>query len=347
MTFYSGSINSTTPNTDIMTVLNTNIAAHAAWEFVETVTGTPSTRVTDVYKCLGTSNSFGVDFYVGVCRSATAGAAWGFVIGEGWDSGTKKFTNPGVRCAYNTALTIETDLSYGTDRHAANETTLVAATDGFLRAAGMALVDSGINYAASTAYTWYLSVTNDRIVFTSTSNSGTVGLYVGLYDSFHSTSLDPFPLYCGALSASPHATSFRDVSRSSTVRENGCATRDSGSGSRTQALATSVSVHPWTWTGAGSNLATTTLTKEPISNKWWPSRVMLVSIGHAGAIKGLLKSDVLMLNLGETSEVYGDTVTIDGVAYRFCGSGPGIAGSSPTSSGNGSVIVSYWVSESA
>src|SRR5690606_322196 len=66
MTYQTGSILSATPSADAMSIIESMLTAHPAWEFVENyVDGTYTNRV---WKCLGTENDFGQDFYVAFMR---------------------------------------------------------------------------------------------------------------------------------------------------------------------------------------------------------------------------------------------------------------------------------------
>jgi hypothetical protein len=307
-----------------MSTINSLIAAHPAWEFVETVVGSTATNITDVYKCLGSLNSFGTDFFVGIGRTgATPGTATvGMFIGETYDSGAKTFGKGAPWCAYNTALTVAADFSYGTARHVANETSMVATTDGFLRSVGGHSAHARAPGLASTNFSWWLSVTNDRIVYGTSNGGGLLSVYGGLYDSFHAVAIDPFPLVACSLWPAL-LTSAYDPRLHATASPGGAFTRDAAlAGTIAGAFRGGVSGHPWTQdhgsqAGYWSSAA---LSKEPMSGKWWPSRAMVYPESRAGAIKGLLKPDVLVLDMGEVGEVQGDTLTIDGVVHtQICG----------------------------
>ena len=339
MSFNTASLNSVTPAQTFMDTIKTIIDAHAAWVFVEQVIGTVTTNITDVYKCLGSVNSFGTDFYVGVCRSGAtpATASVGFIIGETYDSTLKKFGKGGIWCSYGATLTVESDLSYLTPRHVANETTLAAITEGFLRSVCYSATHGVAPGTSGVAYNYWISVSNDRIVLNNSNLQPAV--YLGLYDSFHSTALDPFPIIATGLIPTIYSTNETRLSPS--MNCSGVFTRDAGPiGVTTGAFRGSSSGKAWTWQkGSVGAWFTSTPTKEPISGMWWASRIVVWPESRYGAVKGLFKPDVLLLNMGEASEAVGDNITISGVVYRCMATYSHTDGSTD--------IKSVWVSEAA
>ena len=350
MSYNTGVINNAAPAATLMSTVQSLIAAHPAWEFVEQVVGSTATNVTDIYKCLGSLNSFGTDFYVGLHRSgATAGTAvFGAIIGEVYNAGAKTFTKGAPFCPGASAITVEADFSYGTDRHVANETWYATATNGFLKPAGSIVLAGAAPGAASTNFTYWLSVTNDRIVL-ACSHINNVRIYAGLYDSFHSTALDPFPLVTTLLYGL-QMTTTQDA-RLDTAKNMGAFTRDAAlAGSITGAFRSGVSGHGWTydkasqanyWTDAGP------ATKETMSGKWWPTRKVLFPESRIGAVKGLFKADVLQFDLGEVTEAPGDTITIDGVTWVCVDEGQGVVTEYSQASSISSRKKSTWVSTAA
>lgn len=76
------------PSTTLMTAIEGALTTHTAWDFVEErVSGSYTFRV---WKCSGTYNSQGSDFYVGLCRttSGIGTASINVVAFEGYNSGT-------------------------------------------------------------------------------------------------------------------------------------------------------------------------------------------------------------------------------------------------------------------
>jgi hypothetical protein len=354
LSYNTGVINNAAPAATLMSTVQSLIDAHPAWVFIEQVVGSTATNVTDVYKCLGTLNSFGTDFYVGFTRSgATAGTAkCGFIIGETYDSSAKTFGKGAPYCSNATALTVAADFSYGTARHVANETSAVALTDGFLRAASLSGSYAGTAPgSASTNFTWQLSVTNDRIILVTYATTAVVfSGYAGLYDSFHSIAVDPFPLIATAAMSSEQGSSGQADQRLAASFSGGACTRDAAvAGSITGAFRSAVSGHPWTWVRGSQNTqwSSSTVSKEPMSGKWWPSRIVVYPESRIGAVKGLLKPDLLMADMAEIGEVLGDLITIDGTQY-VCVSVHSGVGEMTNSSTSGTVRpTSYWLSQAA
>lgn len=324
MSYATGAIQSATqPAKDLMDTVGTTIDAHAAWEFVEEVAGT-GTNVSRVYRCLGTSNGF-ADFHVAMTRtSLTSGVV--MVAGEGYDSVNKKLTNPAPYFT-TTPTAPDTDTSYPTDRHVANETTLTATTQGFMYGAGSLASNTFTGMLNNTTGFTYWVFVGTKYLGVAT-RVGTTGYFAmaNLYDSFHAVGADPFPLWVGTL-ASP-ATTFQAV---------GVIV-----GSYTRALTTTATNYQYMggidstpWTPFVSGNFTTAVTKETISAKWFPSRIMLMEGWRRNSMRGLLNSAVLAINMGENVESMGDTVTIDGQLYTCMSTGPGLT----------TAAASIWVSQ--
>lgn len=301
MSYYTGTINDANPATSVMNTLRPLIDAHPAWVHVETVTS--GTNVADVYRCLGTVNSFGTDFHVIIARSS--GTVMGIGIGEGpYDAATKTLGKVGPLTAV-AGVAIETNFSYATARHVANENTTVAATTGFIRCSG-GQTERSRTLTASSNQQYFLSITNDRIVFSIlfAGNSTWHPVYAGLYDSFHSTTVDPFPLYCG-----------HPGTGAVTVNEHGVFTREVLGGGSPLYGFMGGNHRLWTpnpWGGVAGNTASM---REAITGRYWPSRIPLGSLLNTRALRGLLKADVVGLVMGDITEAPGDVMTIDGVQY--------------------------------
>jgi hypothetical protein len=296
------------PAKTFMDDLKTKLIDHAAWEFVEEVAGTGS-RITQVFKCLGTVNSFGTDFFVGVTRMSLTGAV-GFIIGETYDSGAKTFGKGAV--AANTALTVAADGSYGTARHVANENRLVAATVGFLACGGSNSTISAGMTMPTTGQTYYESISNDRIVIGSF--NGTDSVYVGLYESFHAVGVDPFPLVV----LGNHGTA---ISTLVTAAGYGAFTRDLKKAGTSSAGAWSTVLMPVNGDfvpciSRGAGVQANMTGKEQISMKYFPGRVIVGEAASHHALRGVLR-DVLSVKFETAAS--GDTLSVDGVTHTVVG----------------------------
>lgn len=312
MSYATGPIQSATqPAKDLMDTVGTTIDAHAAWEFVEEVAGT-GTNVARVYRCLGTLNGFGTDFYMAMTRtSLTSGVV--VTIGEGYDSTNKRLTNPAVYFT-TTPTTPDTDLSYPTDRHVANETTLTAATQGFLYGAGAAtsnvFTGLGVN---TTGYTYWVHVGATYVVVATRVGTAGTAAFAGLYDSFHAVGADPFPIWCGGLVST--GTAFQAVGGIV-----GAYTRQSVAGALNYQFTGGMNNTPWTTLYSGNFLSPGA--KETISAKWFPSRLLLHENSRRNAMRGLLPAAVLTIDMTENPEAMGDTVTINGQLYTCLATAP-------------------------
>src|SRR5688500_9228761 len=89
MSYHTGTISSATPAVDLMTALNTNIAAHAAWDYVETAT--VGTDVTDIFKCLASVSGLSKDWHLLIRRTSDTSVV-SFYLGEDWDATNKRIS---------------------------------------------------------------------------------------------------------------------------------------------------------------------------------------------------------------------------------------------------------------
>lgn len=117
MTYYTGSTSSGSQGPDIINFIETGLTAHAGWSFIEATTFTHAsqTKTCRVWKCLGTQNAGGLDFYVYLIRYVATGSGEdniGFRVSEGYDSATHTVSRPAP--ATGSANTVSgTDFSIG------------------------------------------------------------------------------------------------------------------------------------------------------------------------------------------------------------------------------------------
>lgn len=189
--YTSGTINSATPATDLMTALDTHITNNG-WTFVETYTS--GTNISNIYKSPGASNSFGTDFYVGLNRTSTTSNVALFLC-ELYDSSThyaRKYAPPGLNAIPDTDYTVVDATGINPD------------SASFQKAAVITRVNS-------TLFTWYANVTVDRMIFGSSATSGEL-VYAGLYDPLIPG--DSFPICVMKISgSSTSATTYGAVTR--------------------------------------------------------------------------------------------------------------------------------------
>lgn len=337
MSFARGTINSATPATALMTALQAVIDAHTNWEFVEQVVGTNNTA--DVFKCLAAGNGLGQDFYVALVRANAGTGHVVAVLGEGYDSGTKKLVKPAVYNAYNgNTVASAADGSFATDLHVANDTQTVLGSN----STPAKLYGPRISLSASTNVLYFISVTNHRLIITTNNASGSsAGAYVGVYESLHGSADDPMPLFVGDLLTSN--LQFQDIPGTA-FHWGGAYTREHlVSATPTAAFQGGVE-GPFNVVTRKTEVGTGT-TKERLTNKFLPARMYVVTQSEGG-IKGLLK-DVYLFSLGTVTEAIDDTMIIDGVTYRMIS----MVGISWYVGYTTSVSVGYvmypWVSEAA
>lgn len=277
------------------------IDAHPAWEFVETVLGT-GTRRADVYRCLGTANGFGNDFYVISVASATGTANFSFSMGEAYDGTNKRLVRPAPFHG-STAVTPAADGSYGTDRHVANESQ--GATAGY--SAAFAGVSTSAAPIPSGSSPILLSVSPQRIVY---SIGTTHYAYIGLYERNYSAAIDPVPLFGGGLQTVAN-NSWEGSHSTISPSNRGAVTRDLiGPQSTTYAFSAAVD-SPQV---APMIQQTTTISKDVISNQWYTSRLRIQQVNRRPNLRGWLY-DTVGIAMGDVSHGTSDTVTVDGADY--------------------------------
>ena len=284
MTVYStGTINSASPATDLMTALDAEITSNG-WTFVETYTN--GTNVTNIYKSPAASNSAGIDFYVGVNRTSTTSNI-GFLIGELYDSGTHLWRKYGP--AANSSVP-DTDYTY------------VDAVGVLSNSASHARpTNCVISVATSSLFTWYSNVTVNRMIVAS-SSQGMV--YSGIYDSFLEN--DPLPI----CSIACHIGSNSSVATSGTSTREPLQTAGSTSNWFVQIPdPTLTNVIAYGYTG--------NLTSVNLYTGFYPVNGVMFSTSRGDVnrgARGLLK-DIVACRIG----VVGDTLshTVGGTTYNF------------------------------
>lgn len=171
MSFQQAGITSATPAKTLMDTLKAMIDAHAAWEHVATITSGSNTA--EVFRCLGTHNLHGSDFYMAMRRTSDATTSVFVGISEGWN-GTE-MTKIAPYVTSSTTLAIEADGSYATAR---NPATHLAGTNGFI-------APTTIGTLNTTGFTYWASVTNNYFAAGLIAGANT-GVYAGAYEKYAS-----------------------------------------------------------------------------------------------------------------------------------------------------------------
>lgn len=282
---------------DLMNAIDAAIiAAGGAWSFVEqwSPSGTPTT-IYRVYKCSGLVNSGGADFYISVMRSSNTSNLF-FQMFEQYNSTTHTLTDavPGV---------LSGTTGVGSDTVPTSRYT--TGWSGTLDASVSPWYGSWnwqVNTSTGTGATYWISVTNDRIIiFTTVSN----GVYLGCYDRLQSPAIDPVPII------------GQQLGLQSTFQYNTNNPNTTGPG-YTREPFTSQSQYNWIagivplmWQPANPY-------KDWLSGQLWPSKLLCLvngarngSTGFASA-RGFLK-DLLYQQLPAGG--IGDVMAVDGVTY--------------------------------
>lgn len=282
--YTSGTINSATPATALMTALDTHITANG-WTFVETYTS--GTNISNIYKSPGASNSFGTDFYVGLNRTSTTSDVALFLC-ELYDSSThyaRKYAPPGLNAIPDTDYTV------------VDATGIYPDSASFQKAAV-------ITRATSSLFTWYANVTVDRMIFGS--SAGDL-VYVGLFDTLIPG--DSFPIcVCKVGGGSTAATTYGAVTRelnqtSATANNWAVQTLGTTVSSASNSLAYGVLAQ-----GTSALLYTGNVPVQRI--------VFFSSRNTTTGVRGLLKGVVVA---GATTSAHGDTLsyTSGGTTYNY------------------------------
>ncbi len=158
---------SATPSTALMTAIEAELTTHTAWDYVEErVSGSYTFRV---WKCLGTYNSHGSDFYIALYRTTSGIGTSGVsaVAFEGYDTGTGYVTRA---CPPANAAAYTPDSTY----------------DAWPSGTGVALstLTGGTLASVNTStvtFTYRIFVSKDRLMFR-TSLSAADWVYVGLFE---------------------------------------------------------------------------------------------------------------------------------------------------------------------
>ena len=173
MTFKTGTITSATPAKALFDLLDPDITGVG---YTRVETGITSGGVTwNVYKSPAASNFFGSDWFFALGYDTTGQATLYSCVFEAWDTAT--------------------DLA---SRYAPNTASLVPGA-GYINPQAASALPAGFTLShalPTTAFTYAYSTLIDRLAigaWTATATSR-FGWYIGLYDSFYSTTDDPFPL---------------------------------------------------------------------------------------------------------------------------------------------------------
>lgn len=283
MPYRQNVITSANPARDMVLEIEPDMLA-AGWSFVEEVIITTTTY--RVYRSNAASNARGLDFHVSLQWTTLGGTTIAWKLFETWDPVLKR----GDRWATNATFS-----SSGTP----------TAID-YLANTGPQLLSYSGAYTPSlvlvtTGFTYYSSVTPDRIIFGARYGNTDQGFYCGLYDSFMPLGEDPFPLTLQPLQVG--------------IGANGT---QYGSSTREPKTTTAVTYNFWTFIAAANDplaVWTRNLQQETYSGRSMPSRVILwgARLGNAaatGAARGLLK-DVIASPFSGVSAANGDTAAFD------------------------------------
>jgi len=326
MSYQTGTINSATPAAAAMGILDAALEAHPAWEFIEqVVSGAATARV---YRNIALVSGLPNDFYVVISRDTDAGNMR-FSICETWDAVGKLL----VRYA---------PAQSGTAGAGSYQ---VIQADGSVGPTGQAFPSANVLLAqpidpmlVSTAFPYYLSITNHRICYAHR-NVGWV--YAGAYESLPNY-YDPYPIVLmtngfagnmiGYHNGADTLFQWRRQSGYGATQAGGPAATVSaaldywcGSFTRqwrtTTQAATGWAIRPYLISQIvptkGSGGLPFWNTREPLSGRWYPGRVGL-NQAHASLgvenwdVRGVLR-DVFAIDPLDNYPANGDSMIVEGV----------------------------------
>lgn len=283
-----------------LAALDTFILTVAGWSKVSAAI-VVGTTTWNVYKCAGATNSFGSDFYVAIGYPTASPTVIRMTIMEGWNTGTLLATN----YPPNTAV-VPTGVFANPGAALALPST--GTTMGYLESIVM-----------TSSFNYMITVTADRIMFSILNSTNTnIGYYIGLYDTFNTVGVDPFPIVCVSLhpgvSAPPAITTAPANNGMS-----GFATREPA-----QAISTTTNFGVATQGSSTGYWTQITASLDAYKGFLYLSRVLLIG-RQAAAFRGLLKDCFMTTPNANNLDLI--TFTIAGVphtAFRIGASTYGI-----------------------
>lgn len=276
-------------STSIVTKLESMLAAHSAWVFVETyTTGGYETRT---WKNLGSVNAAGVDFYLHIIRSTTSIATTTiyFRTSEGYNTGTHLATRLTAPNAAGASLTTP-DATY----NSYYGTTQTAPYTG-VTAAWPSMVLSTISQ-------YYLFVvTKNGLYFgpnSATSGASGAGGFLGVFESLWPTHPTEYPL-CSAQFGTNTSSSYGTVARTP--------------GATTASTTFSTFYSPQQWTPTSGVIPTTTYGL--YGGGVLAARAALTMTGGTATApyRGLVY-DALLAQV-DAAVAQGDTITYNGTTW--------------------------------
>jgi hypothetical protein len=176
MTYVTGTLSNAAPASTFLSIIDATITAETGLTKVSSAI-VVGTNTWNVYKSAAANNSFGQDFHFAIGYPTATPTTLLMAVFEGWNTGTLLATN------YPPNATVTPNGSFA-NPGAALALPSTGAIMGYLQ-----------SIVLTTSCSYYYSVTPDRVIFSILTSAPTnIGFYIGLYDSFNTTAIDPFPL---------------------------------------------------------------------------------------------------------------------------------------------------------
>lgn len=201
MSYSSGSASNAASASAFLALLDTLILSVAGWSKVSAAI-VVGTNTWNVYKSAGANNSFGTDFYVAIGYPTAAPVNLLLTIMESWNSGTNLASN------YPPNITTVIPTATFANPTAAQALPSTGTTFGFMETPS----------PITTAFSYFMSVTADRIIFSLLNSTPfSMGYYIGLYDTFNTVAVDPFPICVVNIGTTGSGTVSNSVASSPTT----------------------------------------------------------------------------------------------------------------------------------
>lgn len=221
MTYYELTTDGILPLRESINFIETGLTAHAGWAFVEQITFTQSAvaKTCRVWKCLGSQNDGGYDFYLYLVRYTTdtlnSSAVFSVRLSEGYNASTDSMIRPAPPASSGAGVPSATDWSIGNGTEYA--LSLVGGAVGSQMDASVHILNSG---ATPVVHDHFLVVSKSFVAYgMNRAGSPIGGFYVGNFEPAYSPTYNPVAMlvpgsfslgatYSGSATRFPNYTSL-------------------------------------------------------------------------------------------------------------------------------------------
>lgn len=314
MTYASGAISSNaTPATALIAQIETTLATHAAWQFVEEFSAGSTTY--RIWRNLGTANGFGQDWYLIMHRASAGTGSVFFAAAEQYNTSTHAHSRPcpaepqGISASNGPVP--DADFAYSGTYPLTGSIGYVAGTDKLFTVQMS---------TSTTAFDYYYTVTSSGLMISTKVVSAITAGAIGLFDSLLTLGPpDPFPLMifniAAGQSTNGSAGAFSRMPRQQLNVPHQFAIQDHGT---VQATFWNQPVSVTVVGGTASVNNDKYQQSRPVACRaLLACRQGLLAPADVGFARGLMKNMILLSVTGVNA---GDTVTIGTDTYVYMGS---------------------------